>query len=128
VNHFSQLPEGKVTADLRLRTNLDDVEFWSNHPDVLHVFKRPFEGATAGEVELLVWLSPPPSDWRPDFGRRPEPERPAEIDIWGDGEAHATFFARLDPMIEHLVLIQDFDLSEEFDTMGWWAAKIWLKR
>jgi len=128
MNQIGDLPVGKVTADLRLRTSVDDVEFWSSHPDVMHVFKRPFEGAAPGEVELLIWLSPPPADWRPDWSRRPEPDRPAEIDIWGGGEAHETFFARLGPLIEHMVLIQDYDECEEFDCMGWWAAKIWLKR
>ena len=127
MNHIGDLPEGKVTADIRLRTSHDDVEFWARHPDVLHVFKRPFEGAAAGEVELLIWLSSPPADWRLEISRHPEPERPADADIWGGGEAHASFFARLGGMIEHMVLIQDYEESEEFDTVGWWAAKIWLK-
>lgn len=115
--------------DLIARAWPHELDFWSIHPDVLHVHAREFEGAAPGQVELLFWLSEPPADW--EAGPSPyadAPSRPADIDVWGGGKAPGAFIDRLEPLVEHLICIEDFDDSEEFGGLGSWAMKIWIKR
>lgn len=118
-----------IKPDIAAAAVRQDLVYWEAHPDVLRVDWVKAEDAgdpAQGDVgELRIWLKPHVD--APDIvrlARAARPTRPCELEAFGAGEVHLTFWDRC-PGAGRVEVFEEPEATDGFPD-GWWCVRLWL--
>ncbi len=118
--------------DIVATTLEHDRGYWGGHPDVVRLEWRGREIDKVGEGEngeagdLRIWLRPGAEDEDETVRapRRRSQARACDLELFGVGEVHLTFWDRC-PGAKRVEVFQEIESTEEFPD-GWWCVRLWL--